>query len=254
MDTKFVHAIYFSPARSTRKIVRAIALGISERINDHDITLGINEDIELSEKDIVVIGVPSYSGRVPELAKKYLSEIRGNGASAIIVCVYGNRDYEDTLLELKEICTINKFRVTSAAAFIARHSMFPNIAAGRPNTTDLNQATDFGKKSLHSILQNQTISTGIKGNNPYRDVKAIPLKPKANSKCDSCGTCAKLCPVCAISKENPRKTDKKRCISCAGCIEICPQKARSFTGFVYKIARRQFSKKYNSRKENEFIF
>ena len=58
--------------------------------------------IALTSEDVAVIAVPSYSGRVPVPAVERIMQIRGNGAKAILVCVYGNRAYEDTLIELQD--------------------------------------------------------------------------------------------------------------------------------------------------------
>ena len=74
-----------------------------------------------SADEALVVGVPSYSGRVPAQASQQLLRVKGDGSPAIIVCFYGNRDYEDTLVELKDLQTANGFRIVSAAAFIARH-------------------------------------------------------------------------------------------------------------------------------------
>lgn len=254
MEEKRVHAFYFSPAHSTRTIVRAVANGVSENCMQHDLTRGMNDPIELSENDTVVIGVPSYSGRVPELAVQSIAKITAHGTPAILVCVYGNREYDDTLLELSDLCRERGFKVISASAFIARHSIFPNIAENRPNSDDLVAAHDFGVKSLSFIPQKEAINLTVKGNKPYRKVKSIPLKPKGSSKCNNCGTCVALCPVGAISEQNPRKTENEKCISCAGCIEVCPQKARKFSGLLYTLVKRQFTKKFGARKEIELFF
>lgn len=254
MEEKRVHAFYFSPAHSTRTIVRAVANGILENSIQHDLTRGLSEPIELSENETVVIGVPSYSGRVPMLAVEAISKITAHGTPAILVCVYGNREYDDTLLELSDLCRERGFKVISAGAFIARHSIFPNIAENRPDKNDLETAHDFGVKSISFIAQKESENLPIKGNRPYREVKSIPLKPKGSSKCNQCGTCVTLCPVGAISDKNPRKTDREKCISCAGCIEVCPQKARKFSGLLYNIVRKQFTKKFGERKEIELLF
>lgn len=51
---------------------------------------------------MAVIAVPSYAGRVPAPAVQRLTAMQGNGARAVLVCVYGNRAYEDTLVELED--------------------------------------------------------------------------------------------------------------------------------------------------------
>lgn len=251
MNTITVHAIYFSPALSTKKVVKAVAGGISDNIVSHDITQGLKKTPEFSKDDIAVIGVPSYSGRVPALATKWLSQLKSDGIPAILVCVYGNRAYDDTLLELKNICVKSGFKPISAGAFIARHSIFPNVAEGRPDTTDTQAAYDFGKKSLENIREGELT---LKGNFSYRDIASIPLNPRANRSCDKCGICVNACPTGAISMDNPRVTDKTLCISCARCIELCPTKSRQFRGILYKIVKRQFTKKNSAKKENEYFF
>ena len=43
-------------------------------------------------------------------ASQQLLRVKGDGSPAIIVCSYGNRDYEDMLVELKDLLTANGFR------------------------------------------------------------------------------------------------------------------------------------------------
>lgn len=57
----------------------------------------------MTKEDVAIVAVSSYSGRVPSTAAERISKIQGNGAKAIIVCVYGNRAYEDTLVELQDL-------------------------------------------------------------------------------------------------------------------------------------------------------
>lgn len=255
MLAKRVQTIYFSPAHSTREVVKAVAKGVSSQVIHHDITQGIKNPIEFEEGDVVVVGVPSYSGRVPVLATKTLETLSVKGIPTILVCVYGNREYDDTLLELQNICESCGFKVISAGAFIARHSIFPEIAKGRPDTSDLQQAEEFGRKSLEYIEHPNQVRLKLKGNYPYREIgSSIPLKPKGNSKCNQCGTCVALCPVNAIEAAHPQKTDKEKCISCARCIEVCPQKARRFGGLIYEIASKKFENNFSRKKDIELFY
>jgi len=68
---------------------------------------------------VAVIAVPSFGGRVPEPAVKRLEEIRGNEALCTAVCVYGNRAYEDTLIELSDAARKSGFRVIAGIAAVA---------------------------------------------------------------------------------------------------------------------------------------
>jgi ferredoxin len=251
MDKRKVHAIFFSPARSTKKIVEAIASGISEELIIHDITQGIHKPIELTSNDIAVVGVPAFSGQVPALAAKYITQIKGNSAKAIIACAYGNCHYENTLNELSNICVEAGFIPISSGAFISRHSLFPELGKGRPDKRDLDNARQFGKKSvMHSrIMNGGELKMG--DNTPGRVQGVVPPVAKASADCNFCGRCVQACPVGAIDSHNPKKTDKKNCIACTRCIDVCPYGARKFSGLMYLITKKRFVDKHKERKEIE---
>lgn len=257
MKLSTLHIAYFSPTYTTRKVVREIAGQLSNCIVEHDLTEPApSSDIVLNGKEeAYLVGMPVYAGRIPPAATAFLDTIKSNGAPAIVVCVYGNRAYEDALLELKNRVETNGFKVIAAGSFIARHSIFPAVAAQRPDESDKSILRDFGAQCAALLAKLETIGElpelKVKGNQPYRQPGSIPLHPAGNKQCNGCNTCVKLCPVQAISAANPRKTDKHRCISCGRCILICPQKARRFGGLLYKIAGWKFTKKNVERKEPE---
>ena len=86
----------------------------------------------LTQDDVAVISVPSYGGRVPAAAVQRIALMNAHGARAILVCVYGNRAYEDTLVELRDAAVQAGFRVVAAVAAIAEHSVARQYASGRP--------------------------------------------------------------------------------------------------------------------------
>ena len=69
---------------------------------------------------------------------------------AIVAVIYGNRDYDDALLELADIAVEDGFEVVAAGAFIAQHCIFPKVANGRPDASDMAVATDFIKRAKES--------------------------------------------------------------------------------------------------------
>ena len=192
--------------------------------------LGIEgDDVSLgSDGDLLIVGVPSYAGKVPEMAVRSLRRFLGNNTPAIIVSVYGNRAYDDTLIELKDLMESHGFKLLSAAAVIAQHSIFPKIAEGRPNADDMEKLHEFASKSRELLIQIPKMSAVsrlmVKGNRPYRDNKPIPLHPEGSKgKCISCHACVKMCPVGAITMKEPYKTNEKKCISCGRCVVVCPE-------------------------------
>jgi len=252
-----INLVYFSATYTTKKIIKMIAGYMGDIANEYDITQSApDDDIPFSEDSLLIVGMPVYAGRIPAKTIEALNRFKGNGTPAILVCVYGNRDYDDALLELKDTVEPNGFRVISAGVFIAQHSIFPKVGEARPDAKDIDVIKDFADKSA-DILSSATVKSmpdiSVKGNRPYKIPGKIPLKPKGNKHCDDCGTCVKLCPVFAIDENNPRKTNKKICISCGRCIVVCPQKARSFGGLLYKIAGSGFVKANSARKEPEFF-
>ena len=108
----------------------------------------------LTQNDICIVAVPSYGGRVPDIAVKRLQMIKGNGARAILIAVYGNRDYEDTLLELQNtLYNANLYSIAAVVA-ISEHSVMHQIAKNRPNTDDIKELTSFAKKIKENIEEN----------------------------------------------------------------------------------------------------
>lgn len=90
------YEICFSPTGGTQKVADAVTKGLAQGAVKVDLTdaKGNFDGISLTKEDVVLIAVPSYSGRVPETAAARIARLQGHGASAILICVYGNRAYE----------------------------------------------------------------------------------------------------------------------------------------------------------------
>ena len=251
-----VQAIYFSPTRSTAKIVKTVASSISKDIKFHDITREPLPSLSLKKNEIAVIGVPSYSGRVPFIAKQRLANLIGNGMPVVLVCVYGNRAFDDTLLELHNICSDKNLTTISAGAFIAKHAIFSEIAKSRPDTMDIEKAQYFGKQSLERLSTGQEKQICLPGNFPYRDYgkSPFPFQIQVNDNCNDCGKCIDLCPVEAINKNDSSIIDPNLCIACGRCIRVCRQNARSFGGDKFPMASLGFAEKNSARKEIELFY
>ena len=95
------HLVFFSPTHTSAKIARAIGegIGMGRRI-ETDLTLDESDSpIEINDS-LTVIAAPVYGGRVAPVALQRIKRLKGNNSPAIVVVVYGNRDYEDCRLEL----------------------------------------------------------------------------------------------------------------------------------------------------------
>ena len=259
MEIHKVHSVFFSATFTTKAIVQSVVKQLHADNIQHDITSSVLiPDLRLGRDELLVVGVPSYSGRVPIQASQQLLRVKGDGSPAIIVCSYGNRDYEDTLVELKDLLTANGFRIVSAAAFIARHSVFGNVASERPDMEDNRIVDDFGCKSWRILSDIRDTSTmpdiKIRGNRPYREILQVPLYPTGDASCISCKKCVEGCPTRAIALESPIKTDESRCISCGRCIVLCPVGSRNYHYPFFEKKSLEFAAANSERKEPELFY
>ena len=223
-----VFEIVFSPTGGTEKVSGLVTGALDGNTVTVDLT-DSGQDfraVSLTKDDVAVISVPSYAGRVPAVVVDRLGMVRGNGARAVLVCVYGNRAFEDTLVELEDVAKRTGFRVVAAVAAIAEHSVARQFAAGRPDAQDVAQLAEFAQRIRQKLWDGDTSEPSISGNRPYRQAGGHSMVPQATGDCVSCGACAAACPVRAIDEDDPSQVDGEACISCMRCISVCPQNAR----------------------------
>jgi ferredoxin len=260
-----VRLVYFSPTKTTQKILEGIALGTAiGKIEHLDLTppeaktLGLDE----MQDELVILGVPVYSGRVPLEAVPRLQRLKANRTPAVIIVVYGNREFEDALLELKDLARESGFIPVAGGAFIGEHS-FANdttpIANGRPDPEDLIKAKEFGMKIREKMKGIESIGgvsqLEVPGNSPYKQRrKPAEISPSTSEDpCTLCGTCASVCPVAAITVEKTVETDKLACILCCACVKNCPTGARVMEEPMLKQMAEWLSTNCQTRKEPEIF-
>lgn len=245
------YKIIFSPTGGTKKVANAITsnwadtetIDISENNKDYKISL--------EEDSLALIAMPSFGGLAPQLALDRLSKINANGCKCAIVAVYGNRAYDDTLIQMMDYSEKAGFQVIAAISAVAEHSIIRKFASERPNSIDCNQLADFGNKIMEKAT-NSSDSITVPGNRPYKKAGSA-MVPKASSACTKCGACAKVCPAGAINPSNPHNVDKSKCIGCMRCAFVCPSKARSINPIMAKVAALALKKACSISKENELF-
>lgn len=249
-----VTTLYFSATYTTKRVVEAVAAGMSDEVVTYDITNDTNTaTVVVSHDEVLVVGVPVYAGRVPAMAVERLQRFKGDGTPAVVVAVYGNRHYDDAVLELHDIMTSCGFRIVAAGAFIAQHSIFPKVGKARPDGADMAEIKEFAAKAVNLLADNFG-DINIPGNRPYKVPGGIPIWPTASRRCTACGACARLCPTGAIDPASPKGVDKTKCIKCGRCIVVCPAKARRFYGIKYSLAAARFNSAFAARRDNEMWF
>ena len=240
--------IIFSPTGGTEKVAHIIGKQWSENPRIIDLT-DPKTDFSacvMDQEDQVLVAIPSFGGRAPTVAIERLKQIAGNGAKCTLVCVYGNRAYEDTLVEMEDAAKESGFQVVAAVAAVAEHSIMPQYAAGRPDASDKKQLEQFAEQ----IAGKTEAVVSIPGKRPYKKAGGSGLVPKVGKSCTKCGLCAENCPVQAIDPAS-FTADAKKCISCMRCVKQCPEKARNVNGAMVSIAAMAIKKACSVRKENE---
>lgn len=276
MNIKKTHLITFSPTKTSMRIGRAVAEGINaECCVVSDLTHDKTGAGCIEKGDLAVIAMPVYGGHIAPLAMKRLEGLKGNSTPAVIIAVYGNRDYEMALQDMGEFCTKHGFRVIAAATFIGEHSYSTSltpIAVGRPNDSDIECARDFGRricakiKAAESDAELQTIDINSI-ERPEQDeetvrifkstvagwMKSGTLKPALpvvdKDRCTQCSICAELCPTNAISPDDAAVVSAELCIKCCACVKGCPEQARSLDTPFAKLLSQNFTK----QKENKIL-
>ena len=275
MKLEKIWAVYFSGTGTTRRTVERIAGGIASRLNLPAETVDFfrpavrQETLGFGEKDLVVFGTPVYAGRVPNVLLPFLREkIVGGGALAVPVVLFGNRNYDDALIELRNILAADGMHPIAAGAFVGEHSFSRVLGADRPNAEDEALMDEFAARvaALAAGLDAAPVkSVAVRGQEPLRPyytprdragnpINILKVKPKTDmSRCGGCGLCADLCPMGSI---DPADVSAVRgiCIKCCACVKGCPTGAKFFDDAGYLYHQHELEAQYARPAENEVFY
>lgn len=279
MSIQQISAVYFSPTGTTKKIVEKTAemlsdiLQIPHKTLDFTLLKNRENSLKFSQNDLVVFGMPVYAGRLPNLLLKFLDGIEGNHGLAIPIVLYGNRNYDDALIELRDILEKRQLHTIAAGAFIGEHSFSTTLAQGRPDAADMSCLENFVRQTAQQIVRLPALGENAPSLQPV-PVKGTPypysgyykpkdaqenhidirkVKPLTNTDCNDCMICVHLCPMEAISHENPREVNGI-CIKCGACIKGCPEQAKYYGDEGYLYHKLDLEERFAQRKEPQWFF
>lgn len=266
MEVKRLKLICFSPTGTTRKVLESVAKGIgAEDVACVDLTLPgrSKQAIDPFSDELVLIGAPVYGGRLPLDAIHRFRRLKATNTPAILIVVYGNREFEDALLELKNLAIELGFNPVAGGAFIGEHSFATPelaIANGRPDSLDVQKAMGFGEEIKNRIKALPSPDAGIPVNIPGRfpyegGARSMAVSPvTVDGKCTVCGACEGVCPTAAISVGEAVETSIERCIRCCACIKHCPTGARVWEDDTMKSIANWLHEHCSIRKEPQIFW
>ncbi|WP_027400550.1 EFR1 family ferrodoxin [Anaerovorax odorimutans] len=268
-----VWAVYFSPNGNTEKIIVAVADSLGKKLDaevkrlDYTLPSVRNEINSFSKSDLVIWGTPVYAGRIPNKILPYIqNNFIGNDAMAVPIAVFGNRSYDDALIELRNVLESNGFHTIAGAGFAAKHAFSKVLSAGRPDKDDMDKAEVFSKGIADKVnmLNDIPKPISVKGNNPpteYYKPKGLDGKPTVflkakpktdHEKCNKCGICISSCPMGSINIEDSSEVTGI-CIKCHACVNKCPNNAKYFDDEAFLSHKMMLERDFMQRKEPEIF-
>lgn len=273
MTVHSIAAVYFSATHTTQTVVERIAahvaetLGVPHRTVDFTLPGARQQTYEFAADELVIFGVPVYAGRIPNLILPFVQSVfQGADTPAVPVVLYGNRNYDDALIELRNELENHGFRTIAAGAFIGEHSFSRILGAHRPDTEDLKLVDLLADKVSERVQKEELPAqpipvTGCDPIRPYytpRDragnpVNILKVKPKTSEACVQCGLCAQLCPMGSIDPEDPSHVPGK-CIKCCACVKGCPVGAKYYDDEKYLYHQHELEEGFTRRAEPDLFY
>ena len=243
-----VWAVYFSPTGNAKKVVTTMAKRAAECLGvpmgTVDFTLPENREgvVSFDKEDLAFFSTPVYAGRIPNKMLPYVqTAFEGNGALAVAVSVFGNRNFDNGLIELRNELEAHGFHTVAGAGIPTEHVFSSKLATGRPDADDLVKIAEFGEKVAEKVsgLTEIPEKIAVRGDDPVgayytplgtdgKPAVFLKAKPKTDpEKCTKCGICATVCPMGSIPKDAP-DTCTGICIKCQACVRKCTKHAKYF--------------------------
>ncbi len=267
-----IKSIYFSGTGTTEQAVSRVSKTLGEALEVPVKSICINkpsvreEPQVLSSTELLVIGCPTYAGRLPNLLLPYFQkQIKGENTLAVAICLYGNRNVDDALMELCLTIEENGCKPIGAAAVIGQHVFAPALGTNRPDKKDFRALDNLSKAVIGKLQQEEAPpSVTVVGNNPVqpyyspRDrygypINILKVRPKTyKKKCNKCGICIKACPVSAISPDPTVVVGP--CMKCGACLKRCPQQAKYYDDSGFLFHKEELEATYQEAKKTQIFY
>lgn len=238
----------------------AVARGIATELQASLIPVASTTSQESIAVDAEVIGVvfPIYDFKPPPIVVDFVRKLSDLDAKYLFaVCTYGLAPAQ-SLVYLDQIIASGGGHLAGGFAIELPHSGIGSVAV-----TPEQQAQMFSKckpklAEICAYVNRRAVGT-IESRPPWRDllrlriIRMIPslfafllrvllkgiesLAFTANSDCNGCGVCERICPVNNIQMVNKQPEWADHCAGCFACLHWCPQAAISLGGSSMGVRR-----------------
>ncbi len=269
---KKIVKMYFSPTGNTKLVVGLVADTLAKTLNislqEIDFTLASKREeiYSFDNETLLVLATPTYAGRVPNKILPFVqNNIKGNNTLCVPITTFGNRNFDNSLIELNKETTNNGFKDIASCSIVCEHVFSNKLASNRPNSDDQKDIINFANKICEKIKNNDLSIVEVKGDKDYkayyqplgidnRPAIFLKAKPEAdNSLCNKCKKCSEVCPVSSPKLIEGKIEFTSICIKCQACIKNCPVKAIAIKDEAFNSHVKMLEKNYTRENKSEWF-
>lgn len=271
-----IYGVFFSPVNNTRTMVKKVAGDLAKKLElpvefiDFTTPADRGQGWKFGKEDLVVFGTPTFAGRIPNKILPYVQTLfEGDETLAVAMVTFGNRNFENSLIEVKNELVNHNFSPFAGAAIACQHSFTEKLATERPDGEDIRQIEAFVEEIAELLKHTQKkeelwTPVAVPGDDPLtgyyvplgvdgQPVQFLKAKPKTiEEDCDHCGACAAHCPVEAIDFNDETKVPGT-CIKCQACVKVCHTGAKYFDDEKFLSHVKMLEENYTRRAKPQFF-
>ena len=237
---------YFSGTGNSKWIAEELALRTGDEAqNLAELQRDAGKTTLSAKADTIGIVFPVYAWGAPLIVEAFCKRLTlAPETFAYAVCTCGD-EAGRSMRRLKKF-----FAFQSAWSFAMPNNYIVGFDVDSPELEQkkLSQARERLDPIAQAILSHKSVYDVHEGAGAA--LKTALIRPlfnrfarttssfSADEACNSCGLCARICPIEAISMQAGKPVwVKKQCTQCTGCINRCPQRAIQYGGGTAKRGR-----------------